>query len=167
MNEKFSGLTMEDMNSATKDLPEVRREMCRLIDEDTIIIGHGYVIDSCQRQDHAKLQPLSDRLENDLKSLRLVHRQVIDTAILFPHPKGAPFRRALKDLLVNGLASHFHYHRANMPSVDSTSEKLGVFIQNNILEEGHDSGADARAALDLVKWKVRKDDAAPGDFSYA
>jgi hypothetical protein len=54
-----------------------------------------------------------------------------------------------------------------MPHVGSTSEKLGVFIQNNILEEGHDSGADARAALDLVKWKVRKEDAAPGDFSYA
>jgi hypothetical protein len=34
---------MEDMRKATKDLPEVRREMCRLIDEDTIIIGHGYV----------------------------------------------------------------------------------------------------------------------------
>jgi hypothetical protein len=53
VNEKFSGLTMEDMNSATKDLPEVRREMCRLIDEDTIIIGHGYVFDFCQRQDGA------------------------------------------------------------------------------------------------------------------
>lgn len=43
VNEKFSGLTMEDMRKATKDLPEVRRDMCRLIDEDTIIIGHGYV----------------------------------------------------------------------------------------------------------------------------
>lgn len=43
MNEKFSGLTMEEMTGATKDLPEVRREMCRLIDENTIIIGHGYV----------------------------------------------------------------------------------------------------------------------------
>jgi RNA exonuclease 1 len=38
------------------------------------------------------------RLENDLKSLRLIHRKVIDTAVLFPHPKGPPFRRALKDL---------------------------------------------------------------------
>jgi hypothetical protein len=34
---------MEDMTKATKDLPEVRRAMCRLIDEDTIIIGHGCV----------------------------------------------------------------------------------------------------------------------------
>jgi hypothetical protein len=42
-----------------------------------------------------------------------------------------------------------------------------MFIQNNILEDGHDSGADARAALDLVKWKIRKDTAAPDDFSYA
>ena len=47
-NEKFSGLTMGEMTSATKDLPAVRREMCRLIDEETIIIGHGYVTDSAR-----------------------------------------------------------------------------------------------------------------------
>jgi hypothetical protein len=40
------------------------------------------------------------------------------------------------------------------------SEKVGTFIQNNILEEGHDSSADARAALDLVKWRVKLDVAA-------
>lgn len=40
---------------------------------------------------------------------------------------------------------------------NSTSERLGVFIQNNVLEDGHDSSADARAALDLVKWKVKQE----------
>jgi len=37
------------------------------------------------------------------------------------------------------------------------SEKIGTFIQNNVLEEGHDSAADARAALDLVRWRVKAD----------
>ncbi len=49
----------------------------------------------------------------------------------------------------------------NMPDgrpLRRTSEKLGVFIQTSILDEGHDSGADAKAALDLVKWKVMEDD---------
>ncbi|KAJ9101937.1 hypothetical protein QFC19_005018 [Naganishia cerealis] len=44
-----------------------------------------------------------------------------------------------------------------MISKHALSEKIGVFIQNNVLEEGHDSTADARAALDLVKWKVKTD----------
>lgn len=125
VNAKFSGLSLKDMQKASKPFDQVRQDVCRLLHENTVLIGHG--------------------LENDLKALRLVHLKIIDTAVLFPHPRGPPFKRALKDL---------------------TSEKLGVFIQNNILEEGHDSGADARAALDLVKWQVRKDKAAPGDFSY-
>jgi hypothetical protein len=45
------------------------------------------------------------------------------------------------------------------PVCNSTSEKLGVFIQSAILDEGHDSSADAKAALDLVKWKVKDDNA--------
>jgi hypothetical protein len=27
-----------------------------------------------------------------------VHRRVVDTAALFPHPRGLPYRRALRDL---------------------------------------------------------------------
>lgn len=49
-----------------------------LIDASTIIIGHG--------------------LENDLKTLRMIHHQCVDTAILFPHKAGAPYRRSLKEL---------------------------------------------------------------------
>jgi RNA exonuclease 1 len=47
----------------------------------TVLIGHG--------------------LENDLKALRLVHPagRVIDTAQLYPHPKGLPYRRALRFLV--------------------------------------------------------------------
>jgi hypothetical protein len=37
------------------------------------------------------------------------------------------------------------------------SEKVGTFIQNNVLEDGHDSSADAKAALDLVRWRVKMD----------
>ena len=57
------------------------------------------------------------RLENDLRALRLLHDKVIDTAIVsehfticqtdfqfhqvFPHDKGPPFRRALRDMYVD------------------------------------------------------------------
>lgn len=39
-------------------------------------------------------------LENDLRALRLLHDLVIDTAIVFPHDKGVPYRRALRDMCV-------------------------------------------------------------------
>lgn len=46
------------------------------------------------------LTNLFPSLENDLRALRLLHDQVIDTAIVFPHDKGAPYRRALRDMYV-------------------------------------------------------------------
>ena len=36
-------------------------------------------------------------------------------------------------------------------------EKLGVFIQDRTADFGHSSAEDAKAALDLLKWKVRDD----------
>jgi RNA exonuclease 1 len=38
------------------------------------------------------------RLDNDLKALRLVHLRIIDTAVMYPHKSGAPYKRALKDV---------------------------------------------------------------------
>lgn len=46
------------------------------------------------------LTNLYPSLENDLRALRLLHDQVIDTVIVFPHDKGAPYRRALRDMYV-------------------------------------------------------------------
>ncbi|WOO85734.1 Exonuclease GOR [Vanrija pseudolonga] len=116
LNSRFSGITAEDMLSAVMDLNEVRAAGCAFIGPDTVIVGHG--------------------LENDLRALRLLHSKIIDTAILFPHDKGPPYRRALRDLV---------------------KEKLGFFIQDRTNESGHSSLEDAKAALDVLKWKVRDD----------
>lgn len=75
-------------------------------------------------------------LENDLRALRLLHDLVIDTAIIFPHDKGVPYRRALRDIV---------------------KEKLGYFIQDRTSDKGHSSVEDAKATLDVLKWKVRED----------
>jgi hypothetical protein len=53
------------------------------ISTETIMIGHS--------------------LENDLHALRLVHTRLCDTAILYPHPRGFPLRRSLKELVWNYL----------------------------------------------------------------
>ncbi|GAA5978000.1 hypothetical protein JCM11641_004354 [Rhodosporidiobolus odoratus] len=75
-------------------------------------------------------------LENDLKALRVVHDRVIDTAILFPHPNGGTWRHSLRNL---------------------TKEILGKFIQEGDPTEGHSAQDDASAALELVRWKVKKE----------
>ncbi|WVO13069.1 hypothetical protein L204_100679 [Cryptococcus depauperatus] len=116
LNTRFSGITPEDLGNALMDLPAARASACMFIGPETIIVGHG--------------------LENDLRALRLLHDKVIDTAVIFPHEKGAPYRRALRDIV---------------------KEKLGIFIQDRTSDKGHSSLEDAKATLDVLKWKVRED----------
>lgn len=97
-----------------KTLHEVQKDILKFVFEDTILIGHS--------------------IENDLKALKLMHRSIIDTSIVFPHYYGLPYRRSLKSL---------------------TKSILKRDIQNS--ENGHCSFEDSRACLELMLWKVRKD----------
>ncbi|WRT65966.1 uncharacterized protein IL334_002917 [Kwoniella shivajii] len=116
VNTRFSGITTEQLETAVMDLPSVRAAACMFIGAETILVGHG--------------------LENDLRALRLLHTKVIDTAVVFPHDKGPPFRRALRDIV---------------------KEKLGYFIQDRTSDLGHSSAVDAKSTLEALKWKVRDD----------
>lgn len=73
-------------------------------------------------------------LENDLRALRIIHPTVIDTAVSFPHYNGLPYRRSLKSL-------------------------VSCFLKREIQtsEHGHDSYEDAKACMELMLWRVRKD----------
>lgn len=70
-------------------------------------------------------------LENDLKCMRIVHRRVLDTSLVYPH-KEAGRKHALRIL---------------------SSTYLKRSIQQSTA--GHSSVEDARAALDLALKKVR------------
>ncbi|KAI0307161.1 ribonuclease H-like protein [Multifurca ochricompacta] len=112
LNTRFSGIHLEEYAArAVLPLESVRRALGQLIGADTILIGHA--------------------LDNDLRALRLVHRRVVDTTALFPHSRGLPYRRALRDL---------------------TKEYLNRSIQEGGGSQGHSSVEDSIAALDLVKW---------------
>jgi len=114
LNTRFSGIRLEEYATrAVLPLESVRRALARLIGADTILIGHA--------------------LDNDLRALRLVHRRVVDTTALFPHTRGPPYRRALRDL---------------------TKEYLNRSIQQGGALKGHSSVEDSVASLDLVKWFV-------------
>ncbi|KXN86438.1 RNA exonuclease 3 [Leucoagaricus sp. SymC.cos] len=110
---RFSGMNEESHSKATLPLASIRKSLDKLINADTILVGHA--------------------LDNDLKTMRIVHHKCVDTAILFPHRAGPPYRRALRDLV---------------------REKLGKLIQTGDASTGHSSAEDAAASLDLVRWYI-------------
>ncbi|EAU84868.2 Rexo1 protein [Coprinopsis cinerea okayama7 len=114
-NTRFSGVSQENHATATLSLASARKALDSLINTDTILLGHA--------------------LDNDLKTMRIIHHRCIDTALLFPHRAGPPYRRSLKDLV---------------------REKLGKIIQAGTgdVSVGHSSVEDASATLDLVKWHI-------------
>lgn len=75
---------------------------------------------------------LGHAIDNDLNSCRIIHPFIIDTVLLYPHPKGLPIRFGLKML---------------------SAKYLGRAIQQGG-DQGHDSKEDAIATGDLVKVKV-------------
>lgn len=112
-NTRFSGVTQEEHAQATLSLSSIRKSLDAFINRDTIIIGHA--------------------LHNDLNTLRIIHHQCVDTAIIFPHRAGSPYRRSLRDL---------------------AKEHLGLTIQAGGGTSGHSSVEDSVATLDLVRWYV-------------
>ena len=62
---------------------EVLSALSGVIDSSTIIVGHS--------------------LACDFDALGLIHTRVIDTAALYPHKQGWPFKRSLKDLALEYL----------------------------------------------------------------
>ncbi|KAG5639273.1 hypothetical protein H0H81_004934 [Sphagnurus paluster] len=109
---RFSGITAENLSKAVLPLTSIRRSLDKLIDANTVLIGHA--------------------LDNDLKTLRIIHHKCVDTVVLFPHRMGPPFRRSLKDLV-----------RENLNSLIQTDSTVG-----------HSSVEDAAATLDLVRWHI-------------
>ncbi|KAG1892366.1 ribonuclease H-like protein [Suillus subluteus] len=112
-NTRFSGVTQEEHAQATLSLSSIRKSLDAFINRDTIVIGHA--------------------LHNDLNTLRIIHHQCVDTAIIFPHRAGPPYRRSLRDL---------------------AKEHLGLTIQAGGGTSGHSSVEDSVATLDLVRWYV-------------
>ncbi|KAI5950967.1 REX3 [Candida jiufengensis] len=71
-------------------------------------------------------------LENDMNSMRLIHNNIIDTSILYPKfETSATFRWSLKDLAFK-------------------------YLSKNIQIGEHDSAEDSIAAIEIVKFHIKK-----------
>lgn len=140
-NTRYSGITAKSLASdpSTVKMSQLVEKLSAVgITRDTILVGHG--------------------LENDLTAMRLIHHNVIDSAILFPHPRGRPYRNALKYLVKRYLNKDIQMNLANAKPVGADGGEVA---------EGHDSLEDARAAMELVIWKMSHGDEKVGDTPFA
>ncbi|KAJ6079531.1 hypothetical protein N7467_009284 [Penicillium canescens] len=96
-----------------KSPAEARDLLFKLLQPETPLIGHA--------------------IDNDLNVCRIIHPTIIDTVLLYPHPRGLPIRNSLKSL---------------------ASRHLGRDIQTGV--HGHDSREDSATTGDLVRVKVRE-----------
>lgn len=111
---QYSGITEEMLKPVTTTLKDIQNQLLDLITPRTILVGHS--------------------LESDLNALKLVHPFVVDTALIYPHPRGPPYKSPLRFL---------------------TQKYLNRQIQQGG-PSGHDSIEDAKACLDLTRQKCEK-----------
>ncbi|KAF2463006.1 uncharacterized protein BDR25DRAFT_273783 [Lindgomyces ingoldianus] len=110
---QFSGITEAMLKDVTTSLSDIQKRLLEIITPRTILLGHS--------------------LNSDFNALKLTHPYIVDSGIIYPHPRGPPYKQSLK-----WLAQRY----------------LSLEIQKGT--KGHDSVQDARACLDLVKQKCER-----------
>ena len=110
---RYSGITEEKLRDVTTTLKDVQEDLLKIISTDDVLIGHS--------------------LQSDLNVLKVRHTRIVDTAIIYEHKAGPPFKPGLKYL---------------------ASEHLNIDIQKDT-GLGHDSYEDAKTCLELTKLKIQ------------
>ncbi|KAI7092453.1 hypothetical protein KC352_g40302, partial [Hortaea werneckii] len=105
----YSGITPAMLEGVTTSLADIQKKLLSILTPQTILVGHS--------------------LNSDLNALKITHPYIIDTALLYPHPRGPPLKSSLKWLAQKYLSRE---------------------IQKGHGSTGHDSVEDAKACLDLV-----------------
>ncbi|KAJ2904226.1 RNA exonuclease 3 [Zalerion maritima] len=142
LNSRFSGVFPEDIANAERWNQPVLPPVDLTEPVDGIKKGFKIIKSPEAARDlfYSMISPstilIGHGLENDLNVCRMVHPTVIDTILLFPHRNGLPMRNGLKAL---------------------AQRHLGMQIQVDNGGQGHDSAEDARAAGELVRFKIKQE----------
>ncbi|KAI9869110.1 MAG: hypothetical protein M1813_002934 [Trichoglossum hirsutum] len=111
----YSGISKDMLDPITTTLSDIQSRLLEIFHPKSILVGHS--------------------LNSDLAALKMTHPFIIDTSIIYQHPRGPPLKSSLKFL---------------------AQKYLGREIQKGHGSKGHDSIEDAKACLDLVKQKCEK-----------
>ena len=115
---RWSGITEESLKDVTTSLDSARKSLLALLESSRKKTGRTPIL-------------LGHSLENDLQALKLRYPRIIDTALLYHHPRGRPRKPGLAWL---------------------TKKYCGREIQNK--PGGHDPREDAQACAGEYACKV-------------
>lgn len=114
---QYSGMTEELLATAKITFTEAQDLFLKHVTAKHVLVGHS--------------------LENDLKALQIRHMRILDTTLLFPHPRGFSFRSSLKYLATKFL-------------------NMSIQTGGETGKGGHDSTEDALMSMNLAKLKLSK-----------
>lgn len=116
----ISGVSEKSLIGINTTLSDIQKKIQSFVDGDTILVGHGLV--------------------NDMKCLKMRHPHIIDTAVIYHHKNGPPYKPSLRDLTTRYLKRTIQ--------VRDEDKKPGDV-------QGHDPCEDAVASLELLERKLR------------
>ncbi|PWY80276.1 exonuclease [Aspergillus sclerotioniger CBS 115572] len=147
LNSRFSGVFPEHYTKAVPYGSSVPQTSAAVLEDGEVEMPPLQVVESpaaARELLFGYLQPetplIGHAIDNDLNACRIIHPTIIDTVLLYPHPRGLPLRMSLKVLCKRHL--------------DRDIQTGG--------SRGHDSKEDAIATGDLVRvkatetWKILK-----------
>ena len=105
---QWSGLDEAALRGVATSVDQVRAALLETVDADDVLVGHS--------------------LDCDLRALGLAHHACADTALLYGHPRGAPYKKKLKQLAKEFLDREIQDGPTTRPSTRarrSTSSRCG------------------------------------------
>ncbi|KAL9020016.1 MAG: hypothetical protein Q9185_002755 [Variospora sp. 1 TL-2023] len=133
LNSRFSGVWPEDWANASPFDEDRAQSSTDFVRSLKIVESPAKARDLLFELLTPQTPLIGHALENDLNATRILHPVIVDTCLIYPHHRGLPVRFGLKVLMKKHL--------------DRDIQMGG--------SQGHDSKEDARAAGDLVRYRIR------------